>query len=143
MKLCSSQYIHLYLRLFLWFVGILFLLCSSYTVRRNFSNWSTLLQGVRKFPPQLCQALASSYVDTIKYPFNHVILTPWEFFWHMKHNDTFGSSWVMDGNDFWNFSVKMSFSPVWLFNRKTKYPKMPSRANRAYFYHFHDDLHGQ
>ena len=27
-----------------------------------------LIQGVRKFPPQLCQALASSYVDTMKYP---------------------------------------------------------------------------
>ena len=53
MKLCSSQYIHLYLRLFLWFVGILFLLCSSYTVRRNFSNWSTLLWKRRALVSQL------------------------------------------------------------------------------------------
>ena len=53
MKLCSSQYIHLYLRLFLWFVGILFLLCSSYTVRRNFLNWSTLLWKGRALVSQL------------------------------------------------------------------------------------------
>ena len=33
------------------------------------------IQGVRKFPPQLCQALASSYVVTMRYPFNHVMFT--------------------------------------------------------------------
>ena len=39
-----------------------------------------LVQGVRKFLPQLCQALASTYVVTMKYPFNHVIHTRREFF---------------------------------------------------------------
>ena len=38
------------------------------------------IQGVRKFPPQLCQSLASSYVDRKKYPLNHVIYTSREFF---------------------------------------------------------------
>ena len=55
---------------------------------RSHATWSSpfcralciILQGVRKFPPQLCQALASSYVVTMKYPYNHVILTSREFF---------------------------------------------------------------
>ena len=102
----------------------------------------TKLQGVRKFPPQLCQALASSYFVTMKYPFNHVILTPREFFWHMKHNSTFISSWVMDGNTFLQHFCKTEFLPCLTLQQKMKYPKMPSRAYRVYFYHFHDDLHG-
>ena len=49
-------------------------------LEKQLDNGRDLIQGVRKFPPQLCQALASSYLVTMKYPFNHVILTPREFF---------------------------------------------------------------
>ena len=45
-----------------------------------------VVQGVGKFLPQLCWALASAYVDKMKYPLNHVIYTSREFFWHMKHH---------------------------------------------------------
>ena len=44
---------------------------------------------------------------------------------------------------FGNLSAKLSFSPVSLSDRQMNYPKMPSWAYRAHFYHFHDDLHGQ
>ena len=85
-----------------------------------------VLQGIQRFPPQLCQALTSSYVNAMKCPFNDVIYTSHEFFWHIKHNGTFIISWVMVGNSFWQYLSKTEFFPYLTLHQKNELSKMPT-----------------
>ena len=38
-----------------------------------------ILQGVHMLASQLCQAITVSYVDNMKYPFNHLIIYKGDF----------------------------------------------------------------
>ena len=98
----------------------------------NYGNIWFNIQGVRKFLPQLCQALASSYVVTMKYPFNHVILTSRDFFWHMKHLCTLIGSWVTIGNSFWQDFHKTEFSPFLPYPIKMKFCNCSAASSHWY-----------
>ena len=58
----------------------------SYTkppITSFFSHWSSFLYNLFVVT-QLCELIVFSYVDRIKYPYNHVILTSLGFLWQMN-----------------------------------------------------------
>ena len=59
-----------------------------------------VLQGVHMFASQLCQAITLSYVDNMKYPFNHLIIYKGDFVWHIKCIDILTNTLEKEGYNF-------------------------------------------
>ena len=57
----------------------------------------------------------------MKYPFNLVIHTPREYFWHIKHLCTLISSWVTNGYSFWQDFYNTDFYSFLPYEIKMKF----------------------
>ena len=120
-SICSESG-HLYSRLFLWCIGNLFLSCSSYTVRRNFSNWSTLLWKGRALVSQLDGGFHEQYfayewtiVQAIFWHYQTFSSIFWVFFTSQLSSENNGH--VRSGIGSWFISWQNPNKPSFLWLR--------------------------